>query len=141
MNNLQRIVAALALIIVSVYGGMKYHQYQTEQNCNEVGGTMEENGICTKLQENRAEEVESGFGTEFKTVDGKYHFRVLSVGGSPVNEIVLKDEKTNKIYDLFLVEDNKKGDKFQNEELYYLRLTDKKFHWGHQNVVLGSGNR
>ena len=140
MNQLQRIVAILALVVVSVYGGMKYHQYQTQINCEEQGGMIDENGVCV-VKETIKERPNKEFLKNYKTVDGKYDLHILTAIGDPVNEIVVKNETTQRVFDLKKVESKKSGVTFQNEEGYFLRFTNKKFFWGHENVVLASGKR
>lgn len=140
MNQLQRIVAILALVVVSVYGGMKFHQYQTQINCEEQGGMIDENGVCV-VKETIKERPNKEYLKNYKTVDGKYDLHILTAIGDPVNEIVVKNATTQRVFDLKKVESKKSGVTFQNEEGYFMRFTKNKFFWGHENVVLASGKR
>lgn len=140
MNQLQKLVAILALILVSVYGGMKYHEYETYTNCQEQGGEINENGVCV-IGENIKEKPETEFLERYRTVDGKYDLIVLETSGDPVNELVIKNQTTQRVFVLKAVVSDKPGLKFQNEEGYFIRFTYRKFFWGHQNVVLASGRR
>lgn len=141
MNKLSQMILIFISIIFAAFGGMRYERYIMEQKCIEVGGTFSQEGICLKNIE-ESEYIEANeFGEEFKTVDGKYHFSVVSTKGNPiVNEIELKEMRTKKIYYLHLTED-KKGVRFQDEKQNFIRFTDKKFYWGHHNVILASGKR
>lgn len=140
MNKLFQMIVIFISIIFAAFGGMIYENYSIEQKCIEVGGTFTEDGICIKESENNDYIEVDEFIKEYKTVDGKYHFVVVSSKGSPiVNEIKLKEMRTKKVYDLVLTDDDK-GVRFQDDKLNFIRLTEKKFYWGHQNVILASGN-
>lgn len=144
MNRLQQLIVLLAAIVVSVYAGMKYHQYETELNCEKQGGVINENGVCVvkeTVKETIKERPNKEYLQNFKTVDGKYDLIVLTALGDPINEMVVKNRPTQNVFDLQRVETNKNGIKFQDKDGYFLRLTDRKFYWGHQNVVLASGRR
>ena len=140
MNQLQKFVVALILIVFSAYGGMKYHEYQTIGNCQEQGGEINENGVCV-VTANIKEEPKKEYLERYTTVDGKYDLVVLKTSGDPVDELVVKNQATQRVFVLKAVVSDKPGLKFQNEEGYFLRFTYKKFFWGHQNVVLASGKR
>ena len=140
MNNLQKFILAIALVVISVYGGMKYHEYQTQINCLEQGGEINKNGVCV-IKETIKERPNKEYLKNYKTVDGKYDLQILTAIGDPVNEIVVKNQTTQRVFDLKRIDSEKSGATFKDENGYFLRFTDKKFYWGHQNVVLASGKR